>query len=65
MDSVEIRMRCIEAAAKNPLPHPEGYAMGILTTAEIWEKYVLGSAAQQAQGSKTLGLPKKGVSDLK
>lgn len=52
MDEREIRLRLIEAAARHPTPHPVGYAVGVLETAEKWEKYVLSK-------SSTLGLPKK------
>jgi hypothetical protein len=51
MDEREIRLRLIEAAAAHPIPHPEGYAAGVLATARAWEIYVLKSG--------TLGLPKK------
>lgn len=50
----EIRLRLIEAAARNPTPHKDGYAIGILEAAKAWEEYVV-------QTRKTLGLPKKGL----
>lgn len=54
MDEREIRLRLIEAAARNPLPHAQGLAAGVLETAKVWEAYVLGKTG-------TLGLPKKGT----
>lgn len=55
MDEREIRVRLIEAAARNPLPHPQGFAAGVLGVAGQWEQYVL-----KISGKGTLGLPKKG-----
>lgn len=52
MDEREIRLRLIEAAARNPVPHKDGFAAGVLDAAQKWEQYVTG-----AKG--TLGLPKK------
>lgn len=43
MDANEIRLRLVEAAAKNPLPHAEGFAAGVLETARAWEAYVQGA----------------------
>jgi hypothetical protein len=53
----EIRMRCLEAAAKNPLTHKDGFAAGILESAKLWAAWV--------EKGNTLGVPKKGVEDLK
>lgn len=50
----EIRLRLIEAAARNPVPHKDGYAAGILEAAKLWEEYVVAAR-------KPLGLPKKSV----
>lgn len=58
MDEREIRLRLIEAAARNPLPHQEGFAAGVIATATAWEHYVLGKISGKPT---TLGLPKKGV----
>lgn len=55
MDQAEIRMRCIEAAAKSPVPHRDGYSAGILEAAKLWEQWV-----REGQGQKPLGLPKTG-----
>ena len=37
----QIRMRCIEAAARNPAPHADGYAAGILASAKMFSTWVL------------------------
>lgn len=52
MDQAEIRLRLVEAAARNPVPHKDGFAAAVLEAAQRWEQYVTG-----AKG--TLGLPKK------
>lgn len=57
MDEREIRLRLVEAAARFPVPHKDGFAAGALEAAQKWEQYVLGKIS----GSGTLGLPKKGV----
>lgn len=36
----EVRLRCIEAAAKAPMTHEKGYAAAVLETAAAWEEYV-------------------------
>ena len=56
MDQAEIRLRLIEAAARNPVPHPGGFVAGVLAAAKEWEAYVNFPPA----GKGTLGLPKKG-----
>ena len=40
--ATEVRMRCLEAAAKNPLPHKDGFAAGVLETAQVFANWVLG-----------------------
>lgn len=56
MDQAEIRLRLIEAAARNPDPrHAGGFVAGVLAAAKEWEEYV----NFQAAGKGTLGLPKK------
>ena len=57
MDALEIRLRLVEAAARFPVPHKDGFAAGALEAAQKWEQYVL----SKNSGSGTLGLPKKGV----
>jgi hypothetical protein len=61
MEDREIRLRLIEAAARNPLPHPQGFAAGVLETATKWEEYVLKISGPSAQKDGTLKLPKKAV----
>lgn len=53
MEDREIRLRLIEAAARNPVPHDDGFIAGVLAAAQKWEQYVL------AKSGSTLGLPKK------
>lgn len=59
----EIRLRCIEAAARNPQVHQGGYAAGVLEMAGAYEAFVRGTAAPTALDrlKGTLGLPKKGL----
>lgn len=57
MDAAEIRLRLIEAAARNPVPHTDGFAAGVLEAAAKWEEFVTGKIS----GKGTLGLPKKGA----
>ena len=40
MDAQEIKLRLVEAAAKNPTPHPDGFAAGVLATTKLWFEYV-------------------------
>jgi hypothetical protein len=40
MDAQEIKLRLVEAAAKNPTPHPDGFAAGVLETTRLWFEYV-------------------------
>ena len=37
---LEVRLRCLEVAAKAPVPHHEGYAAGILESAQRFEEWV-------------------------
>lgn len=54
MDQAEIRLRLIEAAARNPDPrHAGGFAASVLDAAAKWEAYVVGNV------KAPLGLPKK------
>lgn len=58
MDQAEIRLRLIEAAARNPDPrHGGGFAAAVLETVSKWEQYVVGAGAPPGKG--TLTLPKK------
>lgn len=58
MEPSEIRLRLIEAAAKNPIPHRDGFAAGVLEQAKTWEAWVNFSNAGSAK-SGTLTVPKK------
>lgn len=62
MDTNEIRLRCVEAAAKAPMTHAEGYAKGVTETAAEWAAFILQGAesgAAQDKCREVLGLPKK------
>ena len=59
MDANEIRLRCIEAAAKTPAVHPQGHAAGVQETAAQWAAWVMGSESVADKGRAILGLPKK------
>ena len=59
MEQAELRLRLIEAAAKNPTPHKDGYAAGVLETARAWEIYVRDPTNGPRGREGTLGLPKK------
>ena len=54
----EIRLRCIEAAARNPVPHVDGYAAGVVDAAAKYERFVVGQGVADKVRS-TLGLPGK------
>lgn len=41
MDEREIRLRCIEAAAKTPMVHTAGQAAGVLEVAKQWAAWAL------------------------
>jgi hypothetical protein len=41
LDDREVRLRCIEAAARNPHPHPDGYPAAILSVAKVFSTWVL------------------------
>lgn len=54
MEPTEIRLRLIEAAARNPDPrHAGGFAQSVVDTAKLWEQYVKG------EKGGTLTLPPK------
>ena len=61
----EIRLRLIEASARAQHIHKDGYAAGVLETAQLWESYVVsknsGTPGHSAPGQGTLRLPKKAV----
>lgn len=58
MDATEVRLRCIEAAAKTPTVHLDGHATGVLEIAKMWAAWALGETPPAA-GPGTLHLPKK------
>ena len=58
IDEREVRLRCIEAAAKTPTVHPAGHAAGVLATAESWAAWVLGQSIGD-KARQVLGLPNK------
>lgn len=60
MDRVEARLRLIEAAAKNPFPHADGFAAGVQETASTWFDWVF-SGGEPGNSPSTLHLPKKPV----
>lgn len=64
MDEREIRLRLVEAAARFPVPHKDGFAAGALEAAQKWEEYVLKNSGDRSHATTgatkgTLGLPKK------
>lgn len=68
MTETEVRLRCIEAAARAPMVHNAGPAAGVLEVARQWATWVVDSGANVPagipQGSQfgkvaPLGLPKK------
>lgn len=58
MDEREIRLRCIEAAAKTPMVHPQGQAAGVQAVASAWFDWII-SKPEGAGKSATLKLPTK------
>lgn len=56
MEAIEVRMRCLEAAAKVPAVHVHGQKEGIQEMAETWANWVLASTPATPG---TLHLPKK------
>lgn len=59
MDQAEIRLRLVEAAAKNPIPHRDGFSMGVLEQAKLWETWVLEKTGASGPAKGTLTLPRK------
>jgi len=58
MDTREIRLRCIEAAAHYPAVHHDGWAAGIELAANIWFNWII-SETKAPEGHDTLHLPVK------
>ena len=48
-----IRLRCIEAAARNPAPHADGYTAGILQSAQKFAAWVM-AGDKSAEGVNSL-----------
>ena len=44
----EIRLRLIEAAAKAPIVHNDGPAVGVIEVARAWEQYVEGEKGAES-----------------
>jgi predicted Ser/Thr protein kinase len=60
MDANEIRLRLIEAAAKFPTTHVDGYAAGVVDTAVRWLAWVeRDGSTKDVDPRKVLGLPPK------
>lgn len=45
----EVRLRCLEAAARNPTPHKDGYAAGVLEAAQQYTEFVTHGGRVEAQ----------------
>lgn len=58
MTSEEIKIRCIEAAAKAPQVHADGFAVGVLETAKLWSAWVQGITSPTVKSQSTLTLKK-------
>ena len=58
MDELEIRLRCIEAAAKTPMVHPQGQAAGVQATASVWFNWIISKSEGGAKPGP-LKLPTK------
>ncbi len=54
---LEVRLRCIEAAARHPVPHKDGFVAGILAAAIAWEDWVFQPPVPAPR--QTITLPKK------
>lgn len=54
LSDAEIKLRCIEAAARSPQVHPDGHAVGVKETANHWFDWI-----KSNQKAGTLGLPGK------
>lgn len=55
MDAIEVRTRCIEAAAKHPNAHPAGAAAGVVEMASLWCDWIFsgqGLAKEEKAGGR-------------
>jgi hypothetical protein len=57
MDDKEIKLRCIEAAAKTPTVHVKGHAAGVQEIASAWFDWIIPSP--KGGDTKPLSLPSK------
>lgn len=57
MDRAEAKLRLIEAAARNPTPHPDGYPAGVQAAASAWFNWIFSEGAEKP--TETLHLPPK------
>jgi hypothetical protein len=57
MDEREIKLRCIEAAARTPTVHLKGQAEGVVEIASAWFNWIISSP--KGEPVKPLGLPGK------
>jgi hypothetical protein len=58
MDEREIRLRCIEAAAKSPNSHVGGFAAGVLEDAQKWAEWVVNPDAKVVNPDAKVVKPK-------
>jgi hypothetical protein len=58
MDDREVKLRCIEAAAKTPMVHLGGQSAGVIEVATAWFDWI-NSGATEMPSKKPLGLPRK------
>jgi hypothetical protein len=49
LPDVEVRLRCLEAAAKTPMVHNQGHAVGVREVAAAWATWVLGQPVAKEQ----------------
>lgn len=62
METSELKLRLIEAAARAPNAHAKGYAAGVLADAEAWLAWVLDigpNKGAEVPKTGTLHVPKK------
>ena len=58
MDELEIRLRCIEAAARSPIVHSAGPAVGVREVAAAWFEWIA-RPPQVSNAKAPLRLPEK------
>ena len=57
MNPVEVKVRLLEAAARLPQVHQDGWAAGVQATAQGWYEWIF--PERRADAREILGLPKK------